>query len=436
MQNSNSLVTTQILTVCEEKRKNNSPSIIFPTIYSLLPWYNMAKRKRHLHREGKSGDPKTKDTKEVAAAGVATNSKDLISIPDDIPIRDNSDLYAAPETIGCARKCIPCAYKIGLFDVALDTDFCRQVPNQRPEQCHRLGAKSTRAEQIQDSTIQQHHNSMGYRPGMSVLCVGDGDFSFSVALARILFPSTSSTGGGDGSSRLIATSYETEETLRSVYPNFEETQKELHDLGATTVYRVDATKLTETLSAQYPDVGTNLQFDRICWNFPCSAVEKGQDGQNDEMEHNKELVRKFAASAAALLTNGGEIHICHKTKPPYNQWKLEQVVSEGSSELLQYAGRIVLDRAVLPPYIPRKALDRKSFPCHDACIYIFQHRHSSKGAPTTFPSTIGNSSSDAPQPVTNELIFGLRGRLIRFANSKPKSKGSSRYGRSSKRFKR
>jgi 25S rRNA (uracil2634-N3)-methyltransferase len=375
----------------------------------------MVKRKRHLNREGKSGDQKTKDAPHVTTI---VQHDDPVAAPVDIPLRDNFQLYAAPETIACARKCVPCAYKIGLFDVALDTDFCKQVPNQRPEQCPRLVAM----DKPRHNTEGPSTNTMGYRPGMSVLCVGDGDFSFSLAVARILFASTPCT------SRLIATSYESEETLREVYPNFGETHSELCRLGVTIKYRVDATKLAETLSDGSDEA--DLQFDRICWNFPCSAIEKGQDGQNDEMEHNKELVRAFVASAAPY-TNG-EIQICHKTKPPFNQWKLEHVVAEGSPEV-RYAGRIVLDRALLPPYIPRKALDRKSFPCHDACIYIFQRTSTPEAR---FPATIENTGSDAPQPVTKDLLLSLRFRIMRFTTSKPKQKGSSRYGRSSKRFKR
>lgn len=267
------------------------------------------------------------------------------------PLRDTDRLYASLETVDCANKCVPCAYKIGLFDVALDTEFCRQVPNQRPEQCPRL----------RGPTGEGSSFSMGYQPGMSILTVGDGDFSFSLALARILFASSKK-------SRLVATSYETEETLRRVYPNFDETLKELHGLGATTLYQVDATRLEATLPSDHQS-----KFHRICWNFPCTAIAKGQDGQNQEMEDNKALVKQFVVSASPLLAAKGEIHICHKTKPPFNQWKLEQVALEASkNNKLEYAGRIVLDRAVILPYVPRKALDRKSFPCHDACIYIFQ----------------------------------------------------------------
>lgn len=38
---------------------------------------------------------------------------------------------------------------------------------------------------------------------------------------------------------------------------------------------------------------------------------------------------------------------------------------------MQYFGRIVFDRYLFPPYIPRKALDRKSFPSHDAVLFAF-----------------------------------------------------------------
>jgi hypothetical protein len=39
--------------------------------------------------------------------------------------------------------------------------------------------------------------------------------------------------------------------------------------------------------------------------------------------------------------------------------------------LLQYNGLIVFDRWLFDPYIPQKALSKKTFPTHDACIYIF-----------------------------------------------------------------
>jgi Domain of unknown function (DUF2431) len=124
-----------------------------------------------------------------------------------------SDLLAAIQTWHCAHqeRCIPCAYKIGNFDVALDTEFCRQIPNQRPELCPRHG----RSDRITPGT-------WGYLAGQSILLVGDGDFTFSLAVARCCMPSC----------RVVATSYESLETLLQVYPGIQETIRELTSLGA------------------------------------------------------------------------------------------------------------------------------------------------------------------------------------------------------------
>jgi 25S rRNA (uracil2634-N3)-methyltransferase len=259
-----------------------------------------------------------------------------------IPHRDCDRLCASVATVQCAlRHCIPCAYKIGAFDVALDVSFCKAVPNQRPELCPRAKIRGN------SSPV------LGYDQGMKLLTVGDGDFSFSLALARL-------------GCHVVATSYESQETIQKVYVtvNIQATLAELESLGAEVIYGVDATNLKGTL----PSALANLTFQRVIWNFPCSAVTKGQDGQNQEMEHNKTLVREFVNSARHLCDC--QIHINHKTKPPFNQWKIDEVVVSAADNL-RYMGRVVLDRHLLPPYVPRKALDRKSFPCHDACTYIF-----------------------------------------------------------------
>lgn len=169
----------------------------------------------------------------------------------------------------------------------MDKEFCRAVANQRPEMCRR-------------SKLQKGQlGTLGYNaPGMKVLTVGDGDFTFSLAIARMV--------SGKG---LVATSYESRGTVSAVYSGIEETLSELETLGATIHFNVDATRIRDTL----PMNKENL-FDRIVWNFPCEAVSKGQDGQNKEMERNKDLVRKFVASARHLLDKGGEIHMNHKTK--------------------------------------------------------------------------------------------------------------------------
>jgi 25S rRNA (uracil2634-N3)-methyltransferase len=318
------------------------------------------------------------------------------------PVREITKLFASPVTVNCAlhQRCVPCAYKLGCFDVALDSEFIKMVPNQRPESCPRA--------REQTSSATATDGTYGYRQGMSVLTVGDGDFTFSLALARLLAKTTKSKFGS-----IVATSYEEKETLRSVYPDFDQVSSELESLGAVLCYKVDATRLADTL----PSSVSGLKYERICWNFPCTAIAKGQDGQNKEMEDNKDLVRRFVANARYLLPlrKDGEVHICHKTKPPFNHWKLEQVALEqcqgdGKVADLEYVGRVVLDRFLLPPYTPRKALDRKSFPCHDACFFSF--RQSTKN------HNVDKVKSMPGVPVTSDLIMSIRKRLLQNITAK------------------
>lgn len=321
------------------------------------------------------------------------------------PIREIDQLYASHATVHCAlhRLCVPCAYKVCCFDVARDSEF--SVPNQRPENCPRLQVKP-------ESSSKE---ILGYSNKMSVLTVGDGDFSFSLAVAHLL----SSSNKKGKANRLVVTSYEKEETLRRVYPEFDKTLSELKSLGAIVCFEVDATRLKETLPPSA--LGG---FHRIIWNFPCTAIDKGQDGQNDAMEDNKELVRNFVSNSREFLYKGGEIHMCHKTKPPFNQWKLQELViaacRDGKGPQARYEGRIVLDRALLPPYAPRKALNRKSFPCHDACHYIFGFDRAlsfgddDQPCPPTIPKKPKEFPDDAGDhdvsvvPVTQKLVALIR----------------------------
>jgi 25S rRNA (uracil2634-N3)-methyltransferase len=283
------------------------------------------------------------------------------------PIRDcRGPLYASSTTLACAlsNHCVPCCYKIGNMDVALDTEFCRAVPNQRPEACPRLTTTTAMNSSRSGPVV------LGFAATMTVLTIGDGDLTYSVSLAVSI------------GCTVIATSFESQQTLQQTYGReiIERNMTIIRSRGGQVIYGVDALHLEGTLPTEYH----NGRYDRIVWNFPCTAGADGRDGQNQEMELNKSLIRTFAASAVNFLTNNGQIHMAHKTKPPFDQWQIEQAVLGDDNDgdggdnddrpqppELVYLGRIVLDRAIWPPYVPRKALDRKSFPHHDACTYIF-----------------------------------------------------------------
>jgi 25S rRNA (uracil2634-N3)-methyltransferase len=156
------------------------------------------------------------------------------------------------------------------------------------------------------------------------------------------------------------------------------------------------------------------------------------------MEENKELVRKFMVNALTFLdTECGEIHIAHKTKPPYNQWQMEKIAMEGiHKKNFEYKGRLVFDKQLLPPYTPRKALDRKSFPCHDACIYIFGFRRTSDEE-STIPcgKDVDNDelstklSPSSVIPVTTQLIKNVRSIHMKLERSVDEHHGRKRQRR-------
>lgn len=179
--------------------------------------------------------------------------------------QDAPSTAAAIATITRWPCCVPCAYKICNFDISLDSDFTKRIPNQRPEQCPRSHSSYNDG----DGETDSRDGTMGYHRGMSVLTVGDGDFSFSLAVARLV------VGDGNSSDRhpatrgmVVATSYENSNTLSKVYPDFDKTLASLTCHGESNVnvaYNVDATRLDETLPGHLQR--GRVKFHRICWNL-------------------------------------------------------------------------------------------------------------------------------------------------------------------------
>jgi len=105
------------------------------------------------------------------------------------------------------------------------------------------------------------------------------------------------------------------------------------------------------------------------------------------------------------------------------------VDDDDDHRIIRYCGRVVVDRYLFLPYTPRKALDRKSFPVHDACTYVFDLlvnntcNKNNKPNPLIESCVIDESAvlrHPAPSlvPVTRELIKTLRANLLR---CKPKA---------------
>ena len=273
---------------------------------------------------------------------------------------DEGPLHVMVETAQCALSgCVPCCAK-----VLINQGASTSLPNARPETCFRLVRAA-------NSTKKPRVTSIGlYRQGQSILTVGDGDFSFSLALARAL-----------KGARVVATSYESHASLAKVYGTAcIDTLRELEQLGAVVAHGVDAAELGTTLPAGAVPTGG---FDRVVWNFPCASalplhrpcstpapplhrpctapapplrrlcaasappaaplhrriassaalplcrcVARSADGAvmsgagagadargSVDIEANRRLVARFCTGGAALLAAQGELHITHKVVP-------------------------------------------------------------------------------------------------------------------------
>lgn len=269
--------------------------------------------------------------------------------------RDLHLLHVHRDTLRCAfTRCIACCYKIALHGRP------GLLPNVRPEMCLRIAAKAKAAADGQKETTTTPAEAAEHRIGLydaaqvkRVLAVGDGNFSYSLALARALGP--------DSGVQLVTTSHESEKTVLETYPDGEKILKELNAMSNVTVqHEVDATD-----ADQMKALG---QFDRVIWNFPCVRAPHGEDGQNQEMEMNKQLLHGFFAHVGQILTPTGEVHVTHKTKAPFGQWGIENIAKTNK---LRHQQSVIFDRCLYPGYTNKKVLSKGSFPIWDSKTFIF-----------------------------------------------------------------
>ena len=197
---------------------------------------------------------------------------------------DNVKTYVHSSTQLCAirKSCVPCHYKI--FPTGT---FCSisLPPNQRPEQCPR--AKSGPYDGL-------------YKPHHRVLTLGDGDFSFSLSIAKNVKFTTGC---------LVATSHESKEQLLTTYNavGIKDILKQLEMRSITTLHDVDAMDISSTKGIE------KRYYDAVVWNFPCVRAENGADGQSSEIEINKLLLSNFFLNVQDYLRPGsGQLHITHK----------------------------------------------------------------------------------------------------------------------------
>jgi 25S rRNA (uracil2634-N3)-methyltransferase len=279
--------------------------------------------------------------------------------------RERTRLLVNKETLHCATDygCIPCTYKLfprgfdgcpsnQRYYIAIDIEFPKlMIDHQnRPEMC-------IRAKQLNPSMS----SSVGlYRIGQRILTVGDGDFTFSSCLASYLRRKDIPE---DSKASIIATSYETKESVLKTYPTSSSTLANIEASGALVLHGIDARNLPEHAALN------GKVFDVIVWNFPCKGVPAGLDGQVDEIEENRDMLRSFFSSCGEVINPAsGEVHITHKTLEPFSWWKLAEIAESCG---WRHEASIIFDKYIYPGYKNCKALDKKSFPTSDALVRFY-----------------------------------------------------------------
>ncbi|RQM27924.1 hypothetical protein B5M09_007520 [Aphanomyces astaci] len=192
-----------------------------------------------------------------------------------------------------------------------------------------------------------------------VLVVGDGDFSFSLALATRL-----------GGEKIVATAYDSEAELLAKYPNVsanirglkvtQVSYKTYKPYKTTIIYLpmdgfphihtfihsqadihvgVDATNLARESWIQ------TLTFDRIVFNFPHLGGATEED-----VERNQDLLWRFFQSSRKYLDNSkGEVHVALRNTLFYNRWDVTAQATKAGLKLKRYKEAVAMALTVEVP---------------------------------------------------------------------------------------
>ncbi|KAG1681360.1 hypothetical protein FOA52_007408 [Chlamydomonas sp. UWO 241] len=157
-----------------------------------------------------------------------------------------------------------------------------------------------------------------------ILLVGEGNFSFSAALAARL-----------GTAEMVtATAFDSEAEVSRKYPDAGAKTSAVEDLGGTVLYGVDATKL-ETCKA----LRGATKFSKVCFNFPHAGA--GIKDQTLNNLTNQRLLAGFFSSVRPLLSSPlqglqytpagpvvpelGQVIVTLKTGLPYDVWGIAEI---------------------------------------------------------------------------------------------------------------
>jgi len=136
-------------------------------------------------------------------------------------------------------------------------------------------------------------------PIADALVVGDANLTFSLLLAE-------HREGLGHVGRIVATTFETIETLRERYREIDSTVKALEDKSSEVLHNVDCTRLA--VDPRF--VGMAGQFGAVYYNFPHAGVVKGFfDGHPFVRWRHENLMQLFFRALCAFVKPGGVVKV-------------------------------------------------------------------------------------------------------------------------------
>lgn len=175
----------------------------------------------------------------------------------------------------------------------------------------------------------KHYSSLHH-----ILLIGEGDFSFSLALANAFW----------SAENMVSTSLDSKEEVLQFYISARVTLSNLESLGALILHGVDATRMEKHYMIR------KMKFHRIIFNFPHAGFY-GRQNDTTVIEKHRFLLKMLFENAKTLLSEFGEIHVTVKEKGASKKWELVKQAEECGLLLKESVQFTIAD---YPGYINRR----------------------------------------------------------------------------------